>query len=380
MAKEILSKRVPLYQVALLVVFSLPSIVAMACPFACLTGTLITISRLTSDNEILIFLCSGFSYKSVYFPALIVGLLISLFSFLANDVLLPAGTIQFSRLYRRILFSSPALELKSNSVKLFSHKDTVIVTGSVVDKTIHDILIMDRTSEGEKRIIIAGEAKLEDLGEGNVSINLRDPFVQSGKENLKKNYDYASAGFLRYIVSQNDIVNTIHIIGPREMSSTDVRKEIREKEAEYRERLKTEYSMISSEALALEKSLREGNAGNAVSLAASWQHLLQSAREMARDKSIPVYKLEYHKKFAIPFGAFCFVLVAVSIGLLTGKGGQTAGTFIGLGISVLYWGMLLIGQELGKNFDFSPFWSMWFPNALALAAGAVLIHIRRYSR
>ena len=380
MAKEILSKRVPFYQVVLLVFYSLPSIIAMASPFACLTGTLITIGRFTSDNEILVFLSSGLSYRSVFFPALIVGLLISLFSFFANDILLPAGTVQFSRLYRRILLSSPALELESNSVKHFKEKGTVIITGYVADKTIHDILIMDRTKEGERRMIIAREARLEDIGEGNISINLKDPFVQSGKENLKKNYDYASADSLRYIVSQNEISDAVYSIGPREMSSVDVRKEIYKKEAAFRDKLETEYSRTTANAFALESELREGNIRNIASLAATLQNSSESIREMFSDLGLSLYRLEYYKKFSIPFSALSFVLVAVAIGLLANRGGQTVGFIIGICISALYWGLLLIGQELGTRLGFSAFWSMWFPNALAIAAGAILLGLRIFSR
>ena len=381
MAREIISKRVPLHQVVLLVIYSLPVVVAMASPFACLTGTLITIGRLSSDNEILVFLSSGLSYCSVFFPALAMGLLISLFSFLSNDILLPAGAVQFSRLYRRILFSSPALELESNSVKFFREKDIIIVTGHVVDKTIRDILIMDRTKDGERRMIIAKEAELEDLGEGNVSINLNDPFVQSGKENLKKDYDYASAGFLRYIVSQHDIADVIVFFGPREMSSVDVRREIQKKEAAYREKLETEYNKLSAEALTLESELRQGeNPGKTASLAASWQYSLRLVREMSPDRSLPLYRLEYYKKFAIPFGALSFVLLAVSIGLFANKGGQTVGFVIGVCMSSLYWGLLMLGQELGTRYDFSPFWSMWFPNILVITTGAILLGIRVHSR
>ena len=380
MAKEILAKRVPVYQVALLVIYSMPSIIAMASPFACLTGTLITIGRFSSDNEILVFLSSGLSYRAVFFPALVMGLLISFFSFLANDILLPAGTVQFSRLYRQIIFSSPALELESNTVKHFREKDTVIVTGPVDNKKIKDILIMDRTTEGERRMILAEEAGLEDLGNGNIGINLKDPFVQSGRENQKKDYDYASADSLRYIVSQNDFSDGVYSVGPREMSSVDVYREIQIREASYLERLEKEYDRISSEALTLEGDLRKGNTGNIARLTDNFKLSAESMQEMKMDRGLMIYKLEYYKKFAIPFGALSFILAAVSIGLLANKGGQTVGFIIGICISALYWGLLLIGQELGTRLDFSPFWSMWFPNALALAAGAILLGIRVLAR
>ncbi|MCL1814426.1 MAG: LptF/LptG family permease [Treponema sp.] len=378
MAERILSLRVPLGQVVMLIFYSLPLIIALAFPFACLTGTLMTIGRFTSDNEILVVLSSGFSYRSIFFPALSVGLLISLFSFFANDILLPSGTIQFNRLWRRILFSSPALELEANSIKHFRDKSVIIVTGPVINRTIRDILILDRTKDGERRMILAGEAGLVDSGGGRIGISLKDPFVHSGKENQRTNYDYASAGSLNYFVSPNDFVQAAYPIGPKEMSSVDVWREIRKKETALAENLENEYRRITSDALALEKAMREG--GRTGVLASDWEYAVSSIREQERDRSLSMYRLEFYKKFSIPFGALSFVLAAVSIGIRANKGGQTVGFITGVCMSALYWAMLLIGQDLGTRLDFSSFWAMWFPNFLVIGAGIVLLLIRSYSR
>jgi lipopolysaccharide export system permease protein len=380
MAGEILSKKVPLYEVALLVFYSLPSIIAMASPFACLTGTLMTIGRLSSDNEILVFLSSGFSYKDIFLPALGVGFLISLFSFFANDILLPAGTVQFSRLYRRIFISSPALEMEANSVKRF--KNTVIVTGPVSGNTIQNVLIMDRTNDGERRIIIAETAKLEDTGDGKISLNLTHAFVHSGRENKKKDYDYASAVSLTFTVLQEDIVQAVYSIGPREMSSTDVKKEISEKETTLSGNMENEYRKLMTNSLRLENALREGIFAENVldSMVSNWNNAVQTAQDMLHDISLSIYRLEYYKKFSIPFGALSFVLVAVSIGLMATKSGQTVGFIIGITIAAVYWALLLIGQDLGTRLGFSPFWSMWFPNVLAIVSGLGLTVLRVSTR
>jgi len=378
MAGQILSKRVPFYQVVLLLIYSMPSIIAMASPFACLTGTLITIGRFTSDNEILVILSSGLSRLSIFIPALAVGLIISLFSFFANDILLPAGTAQFIRLYRRILFSAPALEIESNSIKRF--RDTVIITGPVSDNTIRDILILDRTVSGERRTIIAEMAELEDLGEGTISIKLSDAFVQSRRENLRTNYDYASAQTLRYLISEEDIAEALTSVGPREMSSYDLRQEIINKETALADTMELEYLAAGRNAFNLETALREGDRASSNIFVSGWEHNMFAIRELINDRSLSIYRLEYYKKFSIPFGALSFVLVAVSIGLMANKGGQTVGFIIGICISALYWGLLLIGQELGTRLDYSPFWAMWFPNALAITAGFIVLAYRYLRR
>jgi lipopolysaccharide export system permease protein len=67
------------------------------------------------------------------------------------------------------------------------------------------------------------------------------------------------------------------------------------------------------------------------------------------------------------------------LGLLAKKSGQTVGFILGLLIAVIYWAMLLGGQTLGLRMGYSPFWSMWLPNIIALSAGLALC-VARISR
>jgi len=378
MAQEILTKHVPFYQVLLLVFYALPSVIAMAAPFASLMGTLMTVGRLSSDNEILIILASGLSYRMVFLPALAVGVVISLFSFLANDVLLPAGTIEFSKLYRKILVSTPALELEANSVKRF--RDTVIVTGAVSGTAISNIFILDRTTTGERRVIMAENAQLKDAGKEGLSLDLTNAFIQSSKEIVRNDYDYATAGFLRYWVPQEDLIQAVASIGPREMSSTDLRRDIEDKTQEMMDRLDERNSKALSQALNLEDSLRKGPANDAWNRRNNYftdfTREYQASAAVKNDRTLLIYWLEYYKKFSIPFGALSFVFLAVSLGLLAKKSGQTVGFIFGLIISVIYWALLLGGQTLGIRMGYSAFWSMWFPNILAASIGLILLLVR----
>jgi lipopolysaccharide export system permease protein len=378
LAQEILTKRVPIGEVILLVFFALPQVVALSAPFASMVGTLMTVGRMTSDNEILVMLSSGLSYRVVFIPAITVGILVSLFSFLTNDVLLPMGTIQFNKLYRRILISTPALELEANSVKRF--KNTIIVTGEVSGNTIENVLILDRTGGGERRIIIAKNAELRDRGSEGLSLDLNAAFVQSSKETARLDYDYASTSFLRYWVPQDDLIQAVSSITPREMSSADVLKEIRKKSADLNVLLEERLNRIDSFAMQYEQSLRRGPEYESWNRRASQITELQQEilgyRSMKRDLLLLYYLLEYYKKFSIPLGAFSFVFLSVALGLLAKKSGQTVGFIIGLIIAVFYWALLLGGQTMGIRMGFSPFWSMWTPNILALSAGLILCAFR----
>ncbi|MDR0449959.1 MAG: LptF/LptG family permease [Treponema sp.] len=378
LAQDILTKRVPFNQVSLLVLYALPGVIAMAAPFASLVGLLMTVGRMTSDNEILVMLSSGLSYRTVFIPATVVGLLISLFSFFANDVLLPAGKLQFNRLYRRILVSTPALELEANSVKRF--KETVIVTGNVNGASIDNVLIFDRTGDGERRVIMARNAELKDEGREGLSLDLDQAFILSSKEVARRDYDYASSSYLRYWVPQEDLIQAVSSITPQEMSSVDVYRGIVNQRRDLDLRLDEQRGRISSQALELEALLRkgpeDGSWNRRANLFSSFERETGTLAIIGQDRLLLRYLLEYYKKFSIPFGALSFVLLAVSLGLLAKKSGQTVGFIIGLLISVLYWALLLGGQTMGIRLGYPPFWSIWFPNILAVSAGIVLGIIR----
>jgi len=378
LAQDVLERRVPFNQVALLVLFSLPGVIAMSAPFASLVGTLMTVGRLTSDNEVLVMLSSGFSYKAVFFPAVTMGIIISIASFITNDVLLPAGTVQFNKLWRQILVSVPALELQANSVKRF--RDTVVVTGGVTGNVINNLLILDKTDDGERRVIMASSAELKDSGRDGLSLNLNNAFIQSSKEIRREDYDYAVTEHLQYWVSNEDIIQAIISITPREMSSRDIQTAIVEKREELVIRENDRKIRLTSVAISLENIFRSGHESEGWNRRST--NVSNLHREVAAvlaiqdDRSLVLYVIELYRKFAVPFGAFCFVFLAVSLGLFAKKSGQTVGFIFGVIIAVIYWCMIFIGQTMSLQVGTPPFWSMWLPNILSLAVGIVLAVIR----
>jgi lipopolysaccharide export system permease protein len=164
------------------------------------------------------------------------------------------------------------------------------------------------------------------------------------------------------------------------MSSVDVRSEIREKETDLKARLDERYGKVLGQALSLEDSLRRGPRNDAwnrrENYFTAFSRELFAAGTMEQDRSLLIYRLEYYKKFSIPFGAFSFVFLAVPLGLLAKKSGQTVGFIFGLIIAVIYWALLLGGQTMGVSLGTSPFWSMWAPNMLAGGIGIIMCIVR----
>ena len=109
--------------------------------------------------------------------------------------------------------------------------------------------------------------------------------------------------------------------------------------------------------------------------------LRQRILEMEKDtgvnpKDLNKYRLEYNKKFSVPFGSIFFALLALPLALLFGKhNGQTIGLIIGLFISVAYWAMMILGQIFGSRSGMNGVLLMWIPNSVIFVA-AVFFYIQ----
>jgi len=102
------------------------------------------------------------------------------------------------------------------------------------------------------------------------------------------------------------------------------------------------------------------------------QQSVFDARRAASFGYVSRYRVEIHKKFAIPAMCIVFVLIGAPLALRFPRGG--VGLVIGAsaGIFGLYYIGLIGGESLADKLIITPFWAMWTPNLLMTAAGLVL--------
>lgn len=328
LAENILRQGAPAWDVAKLMTYSLPFIIAQSAPFATLVGFLMCLGRFMSDNEIIIFRASGFSYRYLVRPVLFLGLAISVLSFFVNDYLLPLGTIKFNRLRLEILRSNPAIQLETNAVKNFNN--ATLVTGNVSDENVSDVVLIDKGNDGSLRIVSALDSMLTSGRREGVLLNMNMSDVTSIFIDQKnaKNFDVVKAGKVTLNIFDSAFISDYESVSPSEMTAYDLAKSVRK--------------------MRKEKS--------------------------TDDYTLNIYTLEYNKKFSLPFGSFFFALLALPLALLFGKqNGQTIGMILGIVISFFYWAMMILGQYAASRNGFSGFWSMWIPN-IVIGVSAFLFY------
>jgi lipopolysaccharide export system permease protein len=386
LAEDILQKDVPLWDVVRLIVYSLPSIIALSVPFGTLVGALMAVGRLSADNEVVAFRAAGFPLRRIFSPVLFLAIVLSAVSFVTNDFLLPLGTLNFGSLYRQLLYANPALELEPYSVKRY--QDDVLITGAVEPGRLDNFAIIDTDGQGNRRVITATEARLLRGGDPN-AISLQLDGVTTHSSVSGEEYNYSTADTMRYNILLEDITIAIRSPGPREMSARDVRAAITEKEeaieprvVDWRDRRDAVLARIASldgtatdpdqpaegEPLPVEMDPEEREAA----LQAAREELDRIEGQRPFDRSLQVYRLEYHKKFSIPFAALSFVILAFPLGLFSRRSGRGVGFGIGLLIATVYWSMLIAGQTFGtQRPEVPPALAMWAPNILFFVVGVV---------
>ena len=324
-AENILRQGAPVWDVVKLMTYSLPFIVAQSSPFATLVGFLMCLGRFMSDNEIIIFRASGFSYVHILTPVLVLGLGISIASFFVNDYLLPLGTIRYHRLRRTILSSNPAVALDSHSVKRLN--TATLVTGDVSDTKVSDLVIIDTGSDGKMRIISAGESELKSVRKEGVlmQLTMTDALALFFNTGPFSDYDLLVSDRVTFNLFESAFFSDGGRTSPNEMTSYDLGRTLRD-----------------------------------------------MRKDASADKyTINNYTLEYNKKFSQPFGSLFFAFLALPLAFLFGRqNGQTIGMIVGIIISFLYWTMMILGQYASTKNGFSGFWSMWIPNIVTGLAGA----------
>ena len=210
----------------------------------------------------------------------------------------------------------------------------MVVTGLIQDGKIHNLLIVDKNADKAFRILGTQTAEVGKSDDPSIvmSLKMKYPHLLILDPSDKKRYDAVNGEAVTYNVLAKSIKSSyFNTIGPSEMSSLDLYKDVKEKEVQNEDK-----------------------------------------------RLLNLYRMELHKKFSIPFGAFFFVLLAFAISSAGKVNNQGMGFVLGLLIAVGYWAMFMGGQTLCLRLDWDGTSAMWVPNMMVFAASIVIFGKRLF--
>ena len=85
--------------------------------------------------------------------------------------------------------------------------------------------------------------------------------------------------------------------------------------------------------------------------------------------------VELSKRIAVPFGVIIFSILAIPLGVISKKGGKSYGFVVSLGIFLVYFLLLSVGEGFAKSGRLSPALGPWVGNLVFLVLGLYLFAV-----
>ena len=326
----------PFYLLELLI-YVLPATIVVTIPMSTLIGILIAFGRLSTDNEITAMRAHGVSFQQLLVPMLITSIFLSITDLVFMDYALPHGNAAYSSLKRDISRKNPSFVLEEGVVmkemegkgKIWMFERTHPETGRLLD-----VKLWDAIWSGKPRFVESKQAVLS-FEKTHAWLDLYDGRTYERVPGQAEVYRITSFEENRILL---DVVEDVkrsefESQSPRSMPIAKLRRRIRE----------------------LKKQLTPNDTR-------SYQAI-----------QLRYAKVEYHKKFSIPFACLFFGLIGVPLGLMVKKSGRMVGLGIGLTLIVVYYLLLQLGQSLGINGKMTAWVAMWTPNMFTGLIGCVFL-------
>lgn len=327
----VVTRGVPLGNVARIFVYIMPSFLEVTVPMAMLLAILVALGRMSADSEIVALRSSGLSLYQLLPPvAVVVGL-----ATLATAALTLYARPWGNRSLRTALYDIARTRATAGlKAQVFNDEfpGLVIYTERIdsTTDTLSHVLISDERDPNERNRIFAREAgMISDPEAQTVTLRLRDGFIHT----------LGAPGEAQY---QTDF------------QFYDVNLDLRAALAGARRR----------EAPPNELTLGE------------LQRAIEAKRALGQRFDAEL--VEYHRNFSIPFACVVFGLVAVPLGVQPVRAARSRGFALSLALIFTYYVLLSAGQALAEQGLVPAVAGLWLPNVVFTLLGAALF--RRAAR
>ncbi|MEJ2753770.1 MAG: LptF/LptG family permease, partial [Chloroflexota bacterium] len=130
----------------MLVGYAMPRFVILSIPMGVLLGTLLSVGRLNTDNEIIAIRTCGISIYRVLAPYFIIGVLLSAVTFLGSEIIVPFCNNSISELTESIISGKRGLGQKLNYQQAFyskqnHHFQLVLIDDEFGSRTLRDVVL-----------------------------------------------------------------------------------------------------------------------------------------------------------------------------------------------------------------------------------------------
>ena len=366
-------------------------IVALSVPMAMLLATLVTFGRLSEDNEINALRSSGVSFLSIISAPIIFGSSIAFLLIGFNNYFLPEMNFKARLLSGDIYKKRPDINIEPG-VFLDNIPNYNMIVSDKNDSTMLNVRIFSKGKTKSQTSIYAKTGNLSTLTNAFL-LTLNNGEIHEIENKDYMNYRRILFDTHKILIPADDILLNRRDSSnrtDREMTVSMINTKINNYETKLEivnKRIKGAFYRIVGDSI-LPKNLKEGllnisdirdsmmiNPSYAVSkLNKKGKQLRNLERQLKNEfnlinsynKGKNKYTVEAHKKFSLPIACILFVLLGAPLGIWAKRGGFAISTAFSFGFFLLYYILLITGEELADRNYISPEIGMWAPNGVLL--------------
>lgn len=326
--KLIVNYNVGLASIGLILAYSIPSFLVFVLPMSVMLAILLTLMRMSSENEIIALKSGGISLYQLLPPIIIfivAGFLATLFMTVYG---MPRSKLAITQLTYRMLISNSDIGLKARTFNNRFEGITLYVNEvDLHDKAMKDVFIEDRRNPKAVSTIVAPTGWFVKDAKGR-SVRLR-----------------LFNGMINQISQERRTANTIYF------ATYDIN---------------LDFKKIFNPMRYASKDEDEMNLGELRQYILSVRSIPEKYREAM---------IALHEKFSIPVACLALGILAIPLGIELKSTRRTAGMGMGMFIFILYYVFMTAGRVLGEIGMIHPALGLWVPS-IAFGAGGIVMLVR----
>jgi lipopolysaccharide export system permease protein len=414
-----ITKGVPVLVVLELYLLGMGWMVALSVPCATLVAPLMTFGRMAQDNELTALRAAGVNLLRVMRLPFLAACLLAVGLTLFNNHILPETNHAFANLMFDIAKKRPAAEIQEGVfINDFPGYSLLVQKLDHATSRMQGVTIYELKPRSLPTTIIAKRGHLAYSEDGNtLTLELEDGEIHEVPD-ARQAGKYRRMAFQRHVIHIQGVGTQLERTSratrsDREMSTHLMLAEVKNLETRRAAVVADLDSSVAKAGYAsyavaravlhpapkglarlarrvgglLRLGPREGalagagggdtgSGGEAAALPPSVAAKVQVKEVELRavERRINSYRVEIHKKFAIPIACIVFVLVGAPLGVRARRGGISIG-FLSVAFFLFYYVCLIGGEQLADRSILPPWIAMWVAN-LVLGTGGVVFTLR----
>lgn len=322
LADQVINKGVSISAISQVFLCYIPYLLAYTIPIAALAGVILTMGRLSADNEVIALRASGIHLSRVIKPFIFLGVILSLVLFILNATVIPKAYHQQRKLLYDTGTKNPYALLEAGTF-IDDFEGQIIFIYKIEKNRLYNVRIYQPQGEGKPtRTIIAQEGEFTRVpGEEKIMLKLMngtsdEPDFDDPNNFFKLNFKNS------FIVLDASQKNNNIDKKPKGMTMPELKKRIQE----------------------LEKLMID---------------------------PLPLIT-EYHRRITWSMTPFLFILLGFPIALITHRRERTANALFAFLFAAPYF-LISLGFQAMASKGFMPAdIAMWIPNIIALIIVSIL--------